>query len=80
MNHCYQVEVFVDGSCGFDRLFASVEGANRCYDNQLRDLKQEYQSKCLIKRGQGIEEEERMHGAINADGTYIRLTVRRIEP
>lgn len=80
MNHCFQVEVFVDGSCGFDRLFASIEGADRCYDNQLKDLKQEHNARCFIKRGQGIDYEERMHMAVDADGTYIRLTVRKIEP
>lgn len=80
MNHCYQVEEFFEGECMYDKLFASAESADADYEKQLKRIKKKLMMKCSIRKGSGIDEYERLHMHAISEETYLRLTVRKIEP
>jgi hypothetical protein len=77
--YCYQVEYIEEGVVHQDRLFETIDSADRCYNATLYNLKKSHDLKCALRRGHGMEEEERMH-CTNNESVILRLTVRTIRP
>ncbi len=80
MNYCYQVEEFVNNECVYDRLFQTPIGADGAYDRKLKEIRKRTKLVCVTARGRGSEPEERLHIEENNDTTFLRLTVRKIQP